>query len=76
MAKFINILCDLELQLETVSHALGLIGVDGSKIILVKNMFRVFIITSHLGPAGLQTCSTILHKELVNQPLPFGVFAI
>ena len=54
----------------------GLIGVDGSKIILVKNMFKVFIITSHLGPAGLQTCSTILHKELVNQPIPFGVFAI
>ena len=45
MAKFINILCDLELQLETVSHAYGLIGFDP-------------------GPAGLQTCSTILHKEL------------
>ena len=52
------------------------LGLMANKIILVKNMFRVFIITSHLGPDGLQTCSTIVHKELVNQLLPFGVFAI
>ena len=51
--------------------SLGLMAVNN----LVKNMFKVFIITSHVGPAG-PTCSTILHKELVNQLLPFGVFAI
>ena len=39
-----------------------------------RKMFKAFIIISRLDPAGLQICSTILNKELVNQPII--IFAI